>query len=44
MFSLRPKYLWANVPIRRMVLEHEKIMEKYPNRKLDETAGSKMFE
>lgn len=42
-FSLRPKYLWGNVPLRKMVIEHEKLMEKFPNRKLKETAGSELF-
>lgn len=43
MFNMRAKYLWAYVPLRKMVIEHEKLMEKFPNRKLEETAGSTMF-
>jgi arylsulfatase len=41
-FSSPSKYLWALLPFRRMVWEHEKLMEQYPNRILEETVGSKM--
>lgn len=40
-FSLRPKYLWVNVPIRRYVYEHQALMQRYPNRVLEETAGAR---
>lgn len=33
-------YLWVLVPMRRMVLEHRKMMEIFPNRMVMETAGS----
>lgn len=38
-FSMRPKYLWVNVPFRRYVYEHQKLMERFPNRVIVETAG-----
>ena len=36
-------YIWVMTPIRRMVLEHQKMMERFPNRVVRETAGSKML-
>lgn len=36
------KYLWAFNPLRRMIWEHRKMMEKFPNRVLVESAGSTM--
>ncbi|MEZ5546734.1 MAG: sulfatase-like hydrolase/transferase [Pseudomonadales bacterium] len=41
-FSMRAKYLWAVIPMRKMVYEHQNMMEKFPNRKIKETAGSKL--
>ena len=42
-FSYPSKYLWALLPLRRTVWEHETLMKKYPNRVLEETVGSKMM-
>ena len=36
-------YIWVMTPIRRMVLEHQKMMERFPNRVVRETVGSKML-
>ena len=36
-------YIWVMVPIRRMVLEHQKMMELFPNRVVRETVGSKLL-
>lgn len=40
-FSLLPKYLWALVPLRKIVFEHQKMMERFPNRKLVESFAPK---
>ena len=37
-------YIWAMLPMRRMILEHRKMMETFPNRVLQETAGSQLLE
>lgn len=42
-FSNPSKYLWALLPLRRLVWEHEALMKQYPNRTLEETAGSTMM-
>ena len=36
-------YIWAMLPMRRMILEHRAMMERFPNRVLVETAGSSML-
>lgn len=41
-FNMRAKFLWATVPMRKMIYEHQKMMEQYPNRKIVETGGSEL--
>ena len=36
-------YIWVMTPMRRMVLEHKSMMEKFPNRVLRETVGSTLL-
>ena len=36
-------YIWVMTPIRRMILEHQKMMELFPNRVVRETVGSKLL-
>lgn len=40
-FSQVPKYLWALVPLRKLVLEHQMAMESFPNRKMTEDFAPK---
>lgn len=35
-------YIWLMLPMRRMVIEHNKMMESFPNRVIEETAGSEL--
>lgn len=37
--NARKPHLWAMQPLRRMIWEHKAMMEKYPNRLIEETAG-----